>query len=349
MKSTEPSTVAAGIDISKAKLDVAFVAANTPAGWQNTAKRLQRAGVTRVGMEATGGYERGVARCLRDAGFEVVLLQPLQVKAFAQARLQRAKTDPLDAALIAAFTHLVEQPARTPPSPEGDALADHLTYLESIEDDIARLKTRLEHVTCARIRRTLQADIKRLQTRRAAELGRLDAQARTCPERSRRLDLVLSIPSIGLRTALALVLRLPERGKASREQAAALAGLAPFTRQSGKQAGETSEFAKRIARHGRRTRTPPALLVHGRLCRRPPLEPGAENLPPAPHRARHGVPQRPGRLRPQAPHLRRGRGPARNTLAGPATQCTRMIPRGTSLQNGPKRNKDYGCYELNRV
>ena len=104
---TNTITNAAGIDTAKDKLDVAFggrhlQVANTLAGWRRLAAELTDAEVTRVGIEATGGYERGVLRHLRRAGFTVLLLQPAQVKAFARAHLRRAKNDALDATLIAA-------------------------------------------------------------------------------------------------------------------------------------------------------------------------------------------------------------------------------------------------------
>jgi transposase len=202
------------------------------------ADRLSRAGVTRVGIEATGGYERGVVRYLQKAGFEVVLLQPLQVKAFAKLHLRRAKTDRLDAILIAACTVAMDAHNMTKPDARFDALCDHLTFIEQLEEDIARFKTRLEHMAKGRLQRTVLADVARLEKRRAAELRRLQAELQKHPDLWRRTELVLSVPGIGTRTALAIVVRMPELGQVSREQAASLAGLAPFVQQSGTRAGE---------------------------------------------------------------------------------------------------------------
>jgi transposase len=178
-------------------------------------------------------------RYLQQAGFEVVLLQPLQVKAFARVLLRRAKTDRLDARLIAACTVAMDARNRREPDPRFDALADHLTFVEQLEEDIARFKTRLEHITEGRLRRTVLADIARLDRRRAAELARLHAALQHHADLWRRYQLVLSVPGIGARTALAIVVRMPELGQVSREEAAALAGLAPFVQQSGQRAGET--------------------------------------------------------------------------------------------------------------
>src|SRR5260370_31282439 len=98
MKTRENSILSAGIDTGKDKLDVAipgtaksFVVENSPNGWQVLAARFAAAGVNRIGIEATGGYERGLTRHLHAQGFTVLVLQPLQVRAFAQLRLQRAK------------------------------------------------------------------------------------------------------------------------------------------------------------------------------------------------------------------------------------------------------------------
>lgn len=105
-------------------------------------------------------------------------------------------------------------------------------------DDIARLKVRLEHVDDPRQRRLLLNDITRLKARRRAELRRIADKLRAHDDLAGRLDLVLSIPGIGERTAIALVVRLPELGKISRGQIAALAGLAPFDADSGTHKGQ---------------------------------------------------------------------------------------------------------------
>jgi transposase len=167
------------------------------------------------------------------------VLQPLQVKAFAKLHLRRAKNDRLDAILIAACTVALNARNAMPPDPRFDELGDHLTFIEQIEDDIARFKTRIEHISDKRRLRVVAADIARLETRRAAELKRLVAALRVHADLARRFDLVLTIPGIGERTTLALVIRMPELGQISREEAAALAGLAPFVHQSGKHVGET--------------------------------------------------------------------------------------------------------------
>jgi transposase len=238
------STAVAGIDTAKDKLDVAvhgqaahWQVENTLQGWRRLGSELTRAGVVRVGIEATGGYERGIVRYLRAAGFAVLVLQPIQVRAFARVHLRRAKNDALDAILIAACAAAVNEP-RIAPDQRLTELADLLTFVEQIEEDIARHKTRLEHVGVPRLRRIVLGDIARLKARRLAQIRLIARHIRDHHDLAARFDLVLSIPGIGERTALALIIRMPELGRISREEAAALAGLAPFDDDSGKHKGQ---------------------------------------------------------------------------------------------------------------
>jgi transposase len=240
----QTSTNTAGIDTSKLKLDVAvhgrtecWQVANALPGWRSLVVNLIKAGVARVGIEASGGYERGVVEHLRAAGFVVLVLQPSQVKAYARVHLRRAKNDALDAVLIAACAATIDAP-RIAPDPRLVKLAGYLTFLEQTEEDIARFKTRLEHVDEPGLRRIVTNDIARLKARRSAQILLIERQLRAHPDLGRRLDLVLSVPGIGKRTALALIIRMPELGRVSREEAAALAGLAPFDDDSGKHKGQ---------------------------------------------------------------------------------------------------------------
>jgi transposase len=241
---TQTNTTTAGIDTSKLKLDVAvhgrterWQLTNALPGWRTLAANLVKVGVVRVGIEATGGYERGVVEHLRAAGFAVLVLQPVQVKAFGRVHLRRAKNDALDALLIAACAAALDPP-RIAPDPRLAELAENLTFLEQLEEDIARFKTRLEHIDEPRLRRIVISDITRLKARRAAQIRNIAKRLRAHADLAKRLDLVLSIPGIGERTALALIVRMPELGRVSREEAAALAGLAPFDDDSGQHKGQ---------------------------------------------------------------------------------------------------------------
>lgn len=234
----------AGIDVGKAKLDIAvhnlserWTARNEPAGWQVLIDRLRELKVTRVGMEASGGYEQGIAEALRQAEIEVMLHQPIQMRAFAKARLQRAKNDSIDAALIAAFTALLGGRSHKP-DPRLVAMRDTLMHLEQLEADGARHKTRLEHCKDKRVRRMILADIRRCRLQSAVEERRLRDEISQHPDLAEKLRLLTSIQGLGQRTAITLVIALPELGTLTREQTSALVGLAPFDCDSGQTQGQ---------------------------------------------------------------------------------------------------------------
>lgn len=234
---------AAGIDTSKYKLDVAIhgdtdaeAFENGLAGFPGIVAKLRKAKVMRVGIEATGGYEREVVRHLRAAGFTVVVLQPMQVKAVAKLHMQRAKNDSIDAVLIAACTALIDEP-RDAPDERLAALARDLTYLEQIEADIACWKARREHADERQLA-LIAGHVKTLTAHKRAELRRIGKLLRQHPDLAERLALLISIQGIAERTAVAIVIRIPELATLSREQAAALAGLAPFDHDSGTHKGE---------------------------------------------------------------------------------------------------------------
>lgn len=243
MAKTSTKIVVAGVDVGKEWLDAAVLGggtdrvANTPEGHEHLIAFLRRNRVRQVGLEASGGYERALVARLRQARFTVAHLQPRQVRAYARFKLARAKTDRLDAALIAAATAALDEP-RPAPDPRLDAWAEHLAVIEQIEEDIARAKTRREHLRDERLRGLLRDDIARLTARRRDELKLLLAVLRADGAIARKLELLLSIPGIGERTALALLVRLPELGTLSREDVAALVGVAPFNDDSGNHTGE---------------------------------------------------------------------------------------------------------------
>lgn len=237
------TTNVAGVDVSKKELVVAVggLAAlhrygNDAAGRRRLCGDLAKAagtGTLRVGLEASGGYERKVATALRKAGFEVIVFQPIQVRAYAQYLGQRAKTDPIDARLIALATAAHEGEIRHSDDRLAP-LAEHLTLIEQIEGDIVRLKTRRDGFTVTALKTKLEAEIKRLTTRRNAEIRSLLKSLRQYPDLAIRMELVASVEGIGERTALTLIIRMPELGTLTREEAASLVGLAPFDDQSGK-------------------------------------------------------------------------------------------------------------------
>lgn len=240
---TKHITICAGIDTGKRKLDVAIEGRceqlqveNTPEGHKVLVTWLRKYGVKRVGIEASGGYEQPVVAELRRARFVVVVFQPAQVRAYAKFHLQRAKNDKIDAALIASCTAAVRK-IHAAPDPRLLPFAERLTMIDQISEDIARLKNRIESCRNAMIKKLWQQDIARLEKREKAELKVLVASIRKHRDLARRLELINSVDGIGLPTAVAILVRLPEIGRITREQAVALAGLAPYDDDSGKHVG----------------------------------------------------------------------------------------------------------------
>ncbi len=240
---TKHITICAGIDTGKRKLDVAMEGSREQLQVENTSEGhvvllawLRQHRVKRVGIEASGGYEQPVVAELRRKRFIVVVFQPAQVRAYAKFHSQRAKNDKIDAALIADCTAAVRK-IHAAPDARLLPFAEQLTMIDQIGEDIARLKNRIESCRNARIKELWKEDIARLEKREKVELKALTASIRKHPDLAKRLDLINSIDGIGPPTAVAILVRMPEIGQITREQAAALAGLAPYDDDSGEQVG----------------------------------------------------------------------------------------------------------------
>jgi len=236
-------TICAGIDTGKRKLDVAIDGTSLQLQVENTAEGhkmllewLRRHKVKRIGIEASGGYEQAVVIELRRKRFVVVVFQPAQVRAYAKFHLQRAKNDRIDAALIGACTAAVKK-IHPAPDPRLQPFAGHLTLIEQVGEDIKLYKNRLETCRDPRIQKLWKEEIARLAKRARVELKALVAAIREHRDLAQRLDLIYSVSGAGMPTAVEILVRMPEIGQLSREQAAALAGLAPYDDDSGEQVG----------------------------------------------------------------------------------------------------------------
>jgi transposase len=243
MEQRQTNTKIAGIDVGKSKLDGAvhgledtLQVANGPAGVSALIGWLKAREVGRVGLEATGGYERGVRQALEAAGFEVVVHQPIEVRRFAQLKRWRAKTDRLDAQLIAAATTQVEA-VRAAQDPRLQVLAERLTAYEQITDQAAQLKTFLEHVTLTDLVKALRAQIRAMTMLKARLAAEILKQIKAHDDLLARYRLLLSLPGFGPIVAATHVIRMPELGQMRRGQPAALIGVAPFARDSGQYKG----------------------------------------------------------------------------------------------------------------
>jgi transposase len=233
-----------GIDVAKAELVIHLHPAgrcwrvpNSKPGLVKLRRqlaRLARGGSLKVGFEASGGYERPLAQMLDRLGLQAYLLDPARVRSFARAERQLAKTDPLDAALIARCLAALH-PVLTPHAPDrtSERVAEHVRARGALVAMATQLANQLEHVADRALRKLLDAQRAKL---RAAILAIEKATARliaACPDLARREQLLRSAPGIGPVIAACLIARLKELGRASSRQIGALAGLAPFDRQSG--------------------------------------------------------------------------------------------------------------------
>jgi transposase len=242
-KMSKHNMVCAGIDTGKHKLDVALDGReerlqvdNTPDGHKVLSAWLRQHRAKRVGIEASGGYEQAIVAQLRKDRFLVIVFQPAQVRAYAKFKLQLAKNDRIDAALIATCARAIEQ-IHAAPDPRLVPLAEHLTLIEQVTEDIACFKTRRESCRDQRLRRYWDEEIARLKAVLRRELKALVAKIRHHRDLAERLDLIASVDGIGPRTAVAILVRMPEIGRLTREEVAALAGLAPYDDDSGNHQG----------------------------------------------------------------------------------------------------------------
>jgi len=236
-------TICAGIDTGKHKLDVAIDGSpdrlqvdNTVEGHRELVAWLKCRKVKRIGIEASGGYEQAVVAELRRKRFVVVLFQPKQVRAYGTFHQLLAKNDKIDAKLIAMCTAAVKT-IHSAPDPRLQPLAEHLTMIDQVTEDIARLKNRIESCRDERIKQLWQQQIALLAKSKRAEFKALVAAIRKHPDLRNRLDLIQSVAGCGWPTAVAVLIRMPEIGNVTREQAAALSGLAPYDDDSGKRVG----------------------------------------------------------------------------------------------------------------
>jgi transposase len=244
MEQGKTNTDCAGIDIAKAHLDVAVHGGADEARFANDADGqallagwLEARGVRRVGMEATGGYERGVLGLLQARGFKTVLHQPMEVRLFARLKRRRAKTDRLDARLIAAATAQADG-VHAAADPRLGELALRLTAYEQAADLLAQARTYREHAGLPDLRAGLEEQIRTLAARKKALLADLLARIQSHEDLRKRFELLLSLPGVGKTIAAVLLIRMPELGAMEHGQSASLLGVAPFNRDSGKSRGE---------------------------------------------------------------------------------------------------------------
>jgi transposase len=234
-----------GIDVSKDLLDVhvrpegtARQFANTSEGLEALLDWLRSLDVTLIVVEASGGYERALLTALSLGALPVSLVNPKRVRDFAKAVGKLAKTDAIDAAVLAHFAQTLRPPVWSMPDADAQKLQALLTRRTQLVQMQTMEKNRLAALRESRVRRSVQNVIRTL----AREIRQADKDLgeaiRACPEWAAKDDLLQSIPGIGPTVSRTLLAQMPELGTLTREQAAALAGVAPINRESGQYKGK---------------------------------------------------------------------------------------------------------------
>ena len=247
-------SITIGIDVSKNCLDVAvrpsgevFAVERNAVGLEQLAARLRELSPHVVALEATGGFETLAAAALAAAQLPVGVVNPAQIRAFAKAIGQRAKTDPIDAAVIAHFAEATKPEPRPLPDAATRLLADLVARRRQIVEMIGAERQRETRVTIPHVRKSIVRLLKSLQKELSGLDGDIDDAVRGSPAWRAKEDLLASVPGIGPTIARTLIAELPELGQLNRKEIAALAGLAPFTRQSGQWRGRSFIGGGRMA------------------------------------------------------------------------------------------------------
>jgi transposase len=230
-----------GIDVSKATLDVALLPSNaswsvpnTEPGIAELIARIHQAGTpTLVLMEATGGLERQALARLAAAGLPAMAINPRNVRDFARSIGKLAKTDAIDASVLALFADRIRPAWRPLPDEHTQALEALIVRRRQVVDMIAAEKNRLSSTPSRRVKKEIANHIKWLERQLHITDYDIDQAVKTSPAWKEKTDLLSSVPGVGRVTAVTLLTQLPELGTLGRKQIAALVGIAPFNRDSG--------------------------------------------------------------------------------------------------------------------
>jgi transposase len=232
-----------GIDVGKAALVVCIGEhldsyANTPAERARLLERIQQQAVRLVVLEASGGYERALMRDLWAAGVPLRRVNPRQVRDFARATNRLAKTDQLDARLLATFGEQLDLQPQAMPRQQQQELAELHAYRQDLVAQRVANQNRLQQISDARIRESLMTVIAVQQVEVARIEAAMDTVIASCPTLRAQVRLLQTMPGIGRVTARLLVAGVPELGAASPREIAALVGVAPMNHDSGTHRGK---------------------------------------------------------------------------------------------------------------
>ena len=230
----------AGIDAGQRFLDLGLAPSGQTSRYENNAsgiarllERLQQAGVARVVLEAIGSSARPLLLALAEAGLPVGIVNPRRIKAFRDAEGRRAKTDRLDAQLIARFALVMDDAVRPLPDADAHALKALSVRRRQLTELVAIEKTRLKQATEPLVADSHKAAIAALTEACKGIEAAINTRIAGDPERNEARRLLVSIPGIGERVSSVLLTELPELGRRDRKTIASLVGLAPHVSQSG--------------------------------------------------------------------------------------------------------------------
>ena len=234
-----------GIDISKRHLDIAvtpgdqtFTCPNTEAGIQKLVRRLKKINPHLILLEATGGYEVLLVAALREADLPACFINPKLVRNFARGAGIAAKTDRLDARVLALYAYKMQPPPRPLPEAHQQELKQLLTRRRQLLEMIQMEKNRLDPTPSPRIAQSVQGTIKSLEDQLAALVREIDDFFQRHPLWVELAVLLTGVLGDGHLTAVMLIAYVPELGRLNRKEIAALAGVAPFNRDSGQWRGQ---------------------------------------------------------------------------------------------------------------
>lgn len=235
-----------GIDVSKDRLDVhvrpsreAFAISRDGKGLEDLIERLRGLSPQLIAIEATGGFETIAAAAIAGAALPLAVVNPAQVRHFAQAVGKRAKTDPIDAEVIARFAEAVKPEPRPVPDEEARLLAELVARRRQIIEMIVAERQREKRAENVRVRKSLSRTIRTLEKELLEIDGDIDTLVRGSPAWREKEDLLVTMPGVGNILARTFLAELPELGNLTRRQIASLAGVAPYTRQSGRWKGKS--------------------------------------------------------------------------------------------------------------
>ena len=242
-----------GIDVSKSRLDVhieptgeQFHVANSKRGLHQLVCRLVKVRPKLVVFEATGKYHRHLHRALTQAGLPCAMINPRKSRYFAEALGELAKSDAIDARMLALYAMRLEPAVNAPASQTAEELKELVAARRAAVDDRTAVSNQIGNTSCRRLEQLLRKRLAQINREVSTITQWITAMIKADEGLTRRYKIILSMPGMGPVNAMTCLAEMPELGHCTDKQIAALAGLAPFVRQSGKWAG------KRRIKGGRR-------------------------------------------------------------------------------------------------